>query len=175
MARHSRSLELSVRPLAAGAIAVLLAAGCGRAPDDDAAFAGVQRRGETAMGVDQYTSSHFFEPLPDGGRIVLQRDSADAAGTATIRDHMRHIAARFAEGDFRLPGFVHAQTVPGTAEMAARRRAITYTADTLPRGGQVRLRTADTTAVRAIHEFLAFQRADHRASGGEHSAHPGSP
>ena len=153
----------------------MLLAACGRAPAEDAAFAGVQRRGAEAMGVDQYTSAHVFEPLPDGGRIVLQRDSADAAGTATIRGHMRHIAARFAEGDFRLPGFVHARVVSGTTEMAARRRAISYTADTLPRGGEVRIRSADPAAVRAIHEFLAFQRADHRASGGDHSAHRATP
>ena len=122
------------------------------------------------MGVDQYTSSHVFEPLPDGGRIVLQRDAADSAGTAVIRAHMGRIAAAFAAGDFRLPGFVHARPVPGAATMAARRSAITYTADTLPRGGQVRIRTADSAAVAAVHEFLAFQRADHHA--GTHLSDP---
>ena len=121
-----------------------------------------------AMGVDQYTSSHVFEPLPDGGRIVLQRDSTDAAGTAVIRDHMQRIAVAFAAGDFRLPGFVHEQEVPGTTVMAERRARITYTADTLPRGGQVRIRTDDPDAVRAVHEFLAFQRADHHAGSHLH-------
>jgi hypothetical protein len=118
--------------------------------------------------VDQYTSSHVFEDLADGGRIVLQRDSIDAAGTEVIRAHMRDIAARFAKGDFTIPGIVHAQAVPGTAIMAARRSAITYTADTLPRGGQVRILTTDTAAIRAVHEFLAFQRTDHRAAGHDH-------
>ena len=115
------------------------------------------------MGVDQYTSTHVFESLPDGGRIVLQRDLADSAGEATIRAHLRHIARAFAAGDFQLPGFVHAQAVPGTARMKAARTAISYTMDTLPRGGMVRLRSADSSAVRAIHEFLAFQRRDHHA------------
>ena len=41
------------------------------------------------MGVDQYTSQHVFEPLPTGGRIVLQRKEADSAGEAVIREHMR--------------------------------------------------------------------------------------
>lgn len=131
----------------------------------DTAFAGVQERGQVAMGVDQYTSTHVFESLPDGGRIVLQRDMADSAGTATIRAHLRHIAQAFANGDFRLPGLVHAQTVPGTATMAARRAVIRYTMDTLPRGGMVRLYSTDSVAVRAIHEFLAFQRQDHHAAG----------
>ena len=50
----------------------------------DSAFAGVQARGGVAMGVNQYTSRHVFEPLPDGGRIALQRDVADSEGAAQI-------------------------------------------------------------------------------------------
>jgi TusA-related sulfurtransferase len=46
--------------------------------------------------------------------------------------------------------------------MAARRAAIAYSVDTLPRGAALRIRSTDSTAVRAIHEFLAFQRHDHR-------------
>jgi hypothetical protein len=129
----------------------------------DSAFAGVQARGGVAMGVNQYTSRHVFEPLPDGGRIALQRDAADSAGAAQIRRHMNEIARRFAAGDFTLPGFVHARVVPGTEIMAAKRAAIAYAVDTLPRGAALRIRTADSTVVRAIHEFLAFQRHDHRA------------
>lgn len=153
-----------VRRLAAAGLGLLLlAGGCRPREDEDAAFAALQERGKVAMGVDQYTSSHVFEPLPDGGRIVLQRDQPDSIGTRVVREHMAQIAAAFAAGDFRLPGLVHAREVPGTAVMAERRALITYTADTLPRGGQVRIRTADSVAVRAVHEFLAFQRADHRA------------
>ena len=130
----------------------------------DSAYAALQARGRQAMGVDQYTSSHIFESLPDGGRIVLQRDSADSAGAETIRAHMRDIAARFAAGDFAIPGMVHAQAVPGTAEMKALRERIRYEADTLPRGGQVRITTADSAALAAVHSFLAFQRSDHRVA-----------
>lgn len=120
------------------------------------------------MGVDQYTSTHVFEDLPDGGRIVLQRDSADAAGTEVIRAHLRDIAQLFTQGDFRIPGMVHAMEVPGTKVMAARKGSLSYVADTLPRGGQVRITTTDAEALKAVHEFLAFQRADHRAAGHEH-------
>ena len=60
---------------------------------------------------------------------------------------MQDIAARFAQGDFSLPGFVHAQAVAGTDVMAARRELIRYTADTLPRGGQVRIVSSDSAAI----------------------------
>ncbi len=131
----------------------------------DSTFAALQSRGAQAMGVDQYSSSHVFESLPDGGRILLQRDSVDSIGTAVIRAHMRDIAARFASGDFSIPGMVHAMEVPGTTVMRARRDRIRYEADTLPRGGQVRITTTDFAAVAAVHDFLAFQRMDHRAAG----------
>jgi hypothetical protein len=133
----------------------------------DSSFADVQSRGHAAMGVDQYTSTHIFQPLPDGGRIELQRDRADSAGRARILEHMGDIAAAFGAGDFTVPGFVHAGEVPGTAVMAARRARISYAVESLPRGGAVRLTTGDQSAIDAIHEFLAFQRRDHRA-GAQH-------
>lgn len=151
------------------AAVAMLGTACARSAkprNEDSAFAAVQSRGAAVMGVDQYTSAHVFEDLPDGGRIVLERkDASDSAGVATIRAHMRSIADAFAKGDFSAPGMVHMTSVPGTDVMAARRGAIRYTVVDHPGGGEVRLTSGDTAAVRAIHEFLAFQRMDHRAAG----------
>jgi len=133
-------------------------------------YAAMQERGRAVMGVDQYTSAHVFEDLSDGGRVVLDRaDGADTSGVATIRLHMRDIAASFRAGDFTKPFQVHAQVVPGTEVMRAQRAAIDYQVIDRPRGGEVRLRTTSPTAVAAIHEFLAFQRTGHRAAGHEHT------
>ena len=120
------------------------------------------------MGVNQYTSQHVFETLPDGGRIILERPSeGDTADIRTIRAHMHEIAAAFAQGDFSAPGLVHAQQVPGTKVMAARATALHYEAVDRPRGAEVRITTHDPEALAAVHEFLAFQRADHRTAGHE--------
>jgi len=128
----------------------------------------MQTRGAHVMGVDQFTSAHVFEDLPDGGQVVLERDDlSDSAAIATIRMHMREIAASFRAGDFTKPFQVHAQTVPGTAVMRDRRAAISYAPIDRPRGGEVRITSRDSTAVRAIHEFLAFQREQHHAAGHE--------
>jgi hypothetical protein len=133
----------------------------------DSAFAALQARGKKAMGVDQYTSTHRFDDLPDGGRIELTRDATDSAGVRTIREHLAHIARAFAAGDFTTPFAVHAREVPGTKTMAAKRDAIHYVFEPLPGGGEVRISSKDPEAIRAIHAFMAFQRGDHRA-GGEH-------
>jgi hypothetical protein len=136
----------------------------------DTAFAALQARGKGAMGVDQYTSTHRFDVLPDGGRIELQRDGDDSAGVAQIRKHMREIAGAFTAGDFDTPMLVHMQEVPGTRVMRERARMIEYTVHDLPRGAELRLTTVDPEALAAIREFLAFQRRDHRSGGldGQH-------
>ena len=131
-------------------------------PQGDSVFAAMQARGQAAMGVDQYTSVHRFDALPDGGRIELRRDRDDAGGTARIRAHMRTIARAFAAGDFSTPALVHLTSVPGVDVMRDRRAAIRYEPIDLPRGAALRIRSSDATAVAAIHRFLAFQRAEHR-------------
>ncbi len=156
-----------IRPGIAALCLTVLFSGCQRreAPAaGDTAFAALQQRGRTAMGVDQYASAHAFETLPDGGRIVLQMKAADSTGERVIRDHMRTIAAAFGAGDFSIPGQVHAvTTAPGTAVMRRLAGEISYRAAELERGGEVRVTTRNPDAVAAIHDFLAFQRMDHRA------------
>lgn len=131
----------------------------------DSAFAAMQARGKQAMGVDQYASTHRFDALPDGGRIELVRNDGDSADVATIRAHLREIARAFGAGDFSTPILVHRRPVPGADVMAARRAFITYEARDIPRGAELRIRTSDPRALRAIHDFMAFQRGEHHASG----------
>jgi hypothetical protein len=61
-------------------IAVLALCAC-----QDRDFAAMQERGRMVMGVDQYTSAHVFEDLPDGGAAIheflaFQRSAHHAAG-----------------------------------------------------------------------------------------------
>src|SRR5260370_11068714 len=91
----------------------------------DTAFAATQARGRRVMGVDQYTSAHVFEDLPDGGRIILDRVSgSDTTGITTIRQHMRDVAAAFAAGVFAKPFQVVAALGSCTAVMTHPRAAL---------------------------------------------------
>jgi hypothetical protein len=128
----------------------------------DSSFHAMQSRGRTAMGVDQYVSTHRFEPLPDGGRIELRAAAGDSVGAATIRAHFRTLAEAFSAGDFSTPEFVHAEPVPGTEVMAERKSKIRYRPFDLPAGGGLRITTTDPAAVAAVHRFLAFQSREHR-------------
>jgi hypothetical protein len=150
-------------PLAS--LAVLAVCTTRPAPAGDTAFAAMQERGKMAMGVDQYTSTHAFDDLPDGGRIALVRDSSDTLGVRQIRAHLRLIQHAFQAGDFSTPEFVHMRAMPGTDEMTAKRDAIAYDYRDLPNGGELRLSSKDPAAVTAIRAFMAAQRGDHHAGG----------
>ncbi|MEP6619322.1 MAG: hypothetical protein ABJE47_08405 [bacterium] len=150
-----------------------LIGGATRTRAQDTSFAAMQARGKVAMGVDQYASIHRFDDLSDGGRIQLQNDKKDSVATRVIRTHLRGIAKAFSSGDFSTPAFVHMTSVPGSQAMTSRREAIRYAVEDRPGGGALRMVTSDTTAIRAIHEFLAFQRSKHHAAG--HDMHGGMP
>lgn len=129
----------------------------------DSSFAALQARGKMAMGVDQYSSAHRFDVLPEGGRIALQMQDGDSLGVAQIRAHMKLIEHAFQAGDFSTPEFVHARSMPGTDIMSRNKALIRYTYADLPRGGEVRITTTDPESLAAIREFLTAQRGDHRA------------
>lgn len=125
--------------------------------------AGVDSRGDHAMGFSHETTVHHFILLPDGGSISVEtRNEHDNATRDQIRSHLAHIAGLFSSGDFDLPIFIHDRVPPGVPIMKAKRCAISYTYQDSARGGEVRIRTSNTEALNAVHEFLAFQIQDHR-------------
>lgn len=118
-----------------------------------------------AMGVNQYTSTHKFDITSDGGRIELQANKFDSLDVAQIRAHMKLIQHAFEAGDFSTPAFVHLRDMPGTAIMAKNKALIHYTYGELPRGGEVKISTADPESRAAIAQFMQAQRTEHHASG----------
>jgi hypothetical protein len=121
---------------------------------------------DTAFAAMQVLGNHWFDDLPDGGRIALSRHRGDTAGVRAIREHLARIARAFATGDFRIPGVVHTgKLVPGTIVMAAKRERIDYQFRPTLGGGEVRIRTSNQGALEAIHAFLAFQRREHHRAG----------
>jgi len=125
--------------------------------------AGVDSRGDHAMGFSHETTVHHFIVLPDGGTIRVEtRCEHDDVTRDQIRMHLAHIAESFTSGDFDIPMFIHDRVPPGVPVMKAKRNVISYTYQDSASGGQVRIRTSDLEALNAIHQFLAFQIQDHR-------------
>jgi len=125
----------------------------------------IQHRGDMVMGFDQTKTTHHFSLYEDGGAIeVSVNDPSDTANRDAIRAHLPHIAQMFGAGDFEAPMEVHAQQVPGTAEMSKLKDKLTFTYVETPRGGRVDIVTTDKDALAAVHQFLTFQISDHHTN-----------
>jgi hypothetical protein len=129
----------------------------------DGRLDGVNRRGDAAMGFSHAKTTHHFLLKPDGGVIQVEANEAsDTASRNKIRQHLKHIARKFSDGDFAAPMFIHARTPPGVSAMKRLKTEIKYRFEESERGGRVRISTNDADAIKAIHEFLRFQIQDHQ-------------
>jgi hypothetical protein len=151
-------------------IAVLIAASLALAPpsvpqhDPHAQHrAGMDHRGNQAMGFDQARIRHAFTTGQSGGTIqVVAIDAKDTETVARIRTHLREIAKLFKAGDFSKPVFIHAENPPGVDTLKARRAEIDYRYADIPSGGTLTISSSQPDAVAAIHSFLQFQQSEHK-------------
>jgi hypothetical protein len=122
----------------------------------------VEKHGDEAMGFPHDKTSHHFRLYSDGGVIeVTVNDSKDSQNLEVIRSHLTHIVTMFSNGEFSIPMFVHGQIPPGVPVMKEKRAEIFFSFEELPAGGRVRIKTTNSDALKAIHEFLRFQIDDH--------------
>ena len=123
----------------------------------------LKKHGADAMGFDQDAATHHFRIQPKGGAIeVTVKEGADSATIDVVRQHLRAIAAEFANGDFARPMATHGEVPPGAREMARRKEAIAYRYEEAPRGGRVTITTDDPQGLAAVHEFLRYQIIEHK-------------
>jgi hypothetical protein len=141
------------------ALLISLCAGFGQDAHHDA----VDRRGDHVMGFSHDTTTHHFRLYADGGAIeVTANDAQDIAVRDQVRTHLAHIARMFAAGNFKAPMLIHDRTPPGVPVLEKLKNEVSYRFEPLENGGRVRIHTANAEALKAVHEFLRFQIADHQ-------------
>ena len=122
----------------------------------------LKKHGLAAMGFDQDASVHHFRLYADGGAIEVEaRTPADEVMRSAIRAHLRRIADDFAHGDFAKPFETHGEMPPGVADIVRLRGSMTYRYQETPAGGRVRITTANSKALSAVHLFLRYQIGEH--------------
>jgi hypothetical protein len=67
----------------------------------------------------------------------------------------------FGEGNFEVPMLIHEKTAPGSETMSKLTKEIAYQFKETERGAIIRISSANSEAVQAIHEFLRFQIREH--------------
>lgn len=125
--------------------------------------ADVEKHGDEAMGFPHDKTTHHFRLYSDGGAIevTVNDNNKDSQNLQAIRSHLTHIVTMFSNGEFSIPMFVHDKVPPGVPVMKEKHAEILYSFEELPAGGGVRIKTENRDALKAIHEFLSFQIADH--------------
>jgi len=68
----------------------------------------------------------------------------------------------FAAGNFSAPMLIHTQHPPGSEVMKHLRNVIEYGVESTEKGARIHIKTKDSEALCAIHEFLRFQISDHQ-------------
>jgi hypothetical protein len=125
--------------------------------------AAVDTRGDHAMGFSHEKTTHHFLLRHDGGSIdISANDPTDAASATAIRQHLSHIAKKFAAGDFDIPMFIHDTVPPGVDAMKRLRSEVRYRYEETNDGARIVITSGDAVAIDAIQKFLRFQIAEHR-------------
>ena len=116
---------------------------------------------------------HIFEDTGAGGieRVVAQ--AGDAENIRLIREHLAKEAARFAQGDFSDPAYLHGETMSGLSELkeAGEAGKLEVIYEPLPEGAQLVFESDDPAIVIALHLWFQAQVADH----GEHASGTSAP
>ena len=136
--------------------------------DQSASGSTLESRGNAAMGFEQSKTTHHFLLKVDGGTIQVQaNDPQDTVSVDQIRKHFHRIAAAFATGDFQIPMMVHDVLPLGANTMKRLSGKIQYTYVETPTGARVVIKTADPSALDAIHDFLRYQIREHETGDPE--------
>jgi hypothetical protein len=138
-------------------------AACPMMKKHDHDMAEMNKRGDQGMGFSQEKTIHHFYLTKTGGIIQVEtNDPKDLASRDQIREHLRHIAMMFAEGNFDIPMFVHDQVPAGVGEMKSLKTALSYKYEETDRGGRVIISSDSPRAVSAVQSFLRFQINEHK-------------
>jgi hypothetical protein len=122
----------------------------------------MNERGDKAMGFDHLKTTHHFILASDGGSIKVEaNDEKDDRSRDQIRQHLRHIAMMFGDGNFDAPMLVHMETPPGTEVMQKLKAQIRYQYKETEHGALIRISTSNAQALHAVHDFLRYQIKEH--------------
>ena len=122
----------------------------------------MMERGEMAMGFDQTKITHNFVVTATGGEIMITAlDIHDIKTISEIKSHVKDIQQEFTQGNFTKPFFIHAQIVPGTQIMTAKKDLIQYSTRQIESGDVLILTTSDPELLDAIKQFMNFQSTQH--------------
>lgn len=124
----------------------------------------VHQRSHHVMPFEISKTVHVFKMTEAGGfQRVLARDPSDGEQITLIRQHLKHEADRFRNGDYSAPAKLHGGDMPGLAELQASSSLVEVSYSELPAGAQLSFKTHDLRLLTAIHRWFGAQLSEHGA------------
>ncbi len=124
----------------------------------------VHHMSHRVMPFDMSKTIHVFRMTESGGvQKVLARDPGETGQIVLIRQHLRHEAKKFAQGDYSDPTKLHGSDMPGLAELRANAAQVKVAYAELPTGAQLTFATKDLSMLTAIHRWFGAQLSEHGA------------
>jgi hypothetical protein len=124
----------------------------------------VHQMGQTVMPFDLDKTTHIFEMTDSGGvQSVVVKDAQDKDQVELIRQHLRHEAEAFQQGDYADPTSLHGATMPGLSELESHHAEITVSYSELPLGAALTFETQNRHLVTEIHRWFGAQLSEHGA------------
>lgn len=124
----------------------------------------VHQRSHHVMPFEMSKTVHVFKMAEAGGiQRILARDPSDGEQITLIRQHLKHEADRFRNGDYSAPAKLHGADMPGLAELQASSSLVEVSYSELPAGAQLSFKTDDLRLLTAIHRWFGAQLSEHGA------------
>jgi hypothetical protein len=128
----------------------------------------VMEHGQQVMPFDQSQAMHMFLPSETGGVIEIVVHDLNPTQIALVRAHLLQEAAKFAQGDYSDPAYIHGKSMPGLVQLESGASHMSIHYFETPSGAAITLGSTDQTLISAIHEWLAAQQSDHNSGKMNH-------
>ena len=124
----------------------------------------IHHQANTVMPFDISRAVHFFKMTESGGtQRVVAKVPGDVHQVRLIREHLRHEADKFQQGDFSAPAHLHGADMPGLNELQAGAGRMTISYTEIPAGAAISFETDDISLITAVHRWFGAQLSEHGA------------
>jgi hypothetical protein len=124
----------------------------------------VHKMAHSVMPFDISKVTHIFKMTESGGvQQVIAKDPGATDQIELIRQHLRHEAMKFQQGDYTDPATLHGADMPGLKELQAGSSHIKVTYAPLPNGAEITFETNDLHLLTAVHRWFGAQLSEHCA------------
>ena len=122
----------------------------------------IHEMGSQVMPFDLKKTQHIFQMTEYGGiQQVVVRNRKDTEQISLIRQHLKHEATQFKNGNFSDPMSLHGTAMPGVSELSKNASKIKIEYSDVPEGAQITFKTSDIHLITAIHRWFGAQLSDH--------------